>query len=215
MTIENIEDEDGENFEQQLLANKIRGFRRTGPSQPAERNKGSGKTDPKPSFAAVTAKNGVANNESERAPAPPTNTPKLYCHYFNNSGNCSHGNKCKFVHSKAPVCSFDANCNRKKCMFQHPLIFLLGCSPKWIQTCSTLSGMAQPEQQQGQLGKHMQKLEGGGGGRKNGEKSFQVHTFSLLGTNSNGLKAKKASLENAVKFFNSFLMILERRTTHS
>ena len=44
------------------------------------------------------------------------------------------------------------------------------------------------KQQQRQLGKHRQKLQ-----RKNGENSIQEHNFLLLGTNSNGLKAKKAS----------------------
>jgi hypothetical protein len=129
VTIENVEDDDGENFEQQFLANKIRGFRRADPSQPAERNTGAGKTVPKPSFSLVTANDDVAKTESKRVPAPPTNTPKHYCHYFNNSGN-AHGKLCKFLHSKAPVCSFDAKCNRQKCMFQHtPKSSFLGRSP--------------------------------------------------------------------------------------
>ena len=46
MTKENVEDEDGENLEQQLLTNTIRGLRRIDPSKPTEKNTVSGKTEP-------------------------------------------------------------------------------------------------------------------------------------------------------------------------
>ena len=66
-----------------------------------------------PTFAAVTANKRVANNQNNRN--PPINNSKLYCHYFNNSINCSHGNKCKFLHSKATFCYFHANSNINAC----------------------------------------------------------------------------------------------------
>ena len=69
--------------------------------------------------------------------------------------------------------------------------------PKWIRTCSTHSGMAQPETTAKAAGKTQAETTK----EKWRKKSIQVHNFLLLGTNSNGLKAKKASLENAVKFF--------------
>ena len=47
---------------------------------------------------------------------------------------------------------------------------------------------------------------------KMAKKSIQVHNVLLLGTHSNGLKAKKASLENAVKFFNSPSAITIQKT---
>ena len=95
---------------EQLVTNKFRSFRRSDPSKPAEKNKGPVL---KPTFAAVTANKSVANNQNNRN--PPINNSKLYCHYFNNSGNCLHGNKFKKIHSKAPVCSFHANCNSNAC----------------------------------------------------------------------------------------------------
>ena len=107
--IEDVEDEDGVQLEQ-LVTNKIRGFRRSDPSKPAEKNKGPVL---KPTFAAVTANKRVANNQNNRN--PPINNSKLYCHYFNNSINCSHGNKCKFLHSKATFCYFHANSNINAC----------------------------------------------------------------------------------------------------
>ena len=43
---------------------------------------------------------------------------KRYCHYWNNSGNCTFKN-CIFLHKKSPICKFDGSCNRKKCMYSH------------------------------------------------------------------------------------------------
>ena len=65
------------------------------------------------SFASVTA-NGSAMSKFK------TDQKILYCHFFNNTGNCVHGNVCKFSHSKAPTCRYDLHCNKQKCMFQHP-----------------------------------------------------------------------------------------------
>ena len=119
VTIEDVEDEDGEQFTEQIVANKLRGFRRTDPSKPAEQQKSSLKKSV--SFASVTA-NGSATSRS------PLETPKnskqtsriLYRHFFNNTGACVHGNECKFSHSRAPICRYDMHCNKQKCMFQHP-----------------------------------------------------------------------------------------------
>ena len=46
-----------------------------------------------------------------------------YCHFFSNYGRCHFeeetGRKCKFSHIKAPVCSYNGHCDRKKCMFSN------------------------------------------------------------------------------------------------
>ena len=55
------------------------------------------------------------------------------------------------------------------------------------------------------LGKSKKKLiptRRGRGGRGNKWGDIQIHNFSIMGTNSNGLKAKKNSLVNTVNFFN-------------
>ena len=55
------------------------------------------------------------------------------------------------------------------------------------------------------LGKSKQKLKPtrrGRGGRKKGGNG-KIQTFSILGTNANGLKAKKNSLVNTLNFFNN------------
>ena len=41
-----------------------------------------------------------------------------YCHYWNNYGRCNYED-CKFEHQSAPVCNYDGDCNRPKCMFTH------------------------------------------------------------------------------------------------
>ena len=61
VTIEDVADEDGEQFTEQIVANKLRGFRRTDPSKPAEQQKSSLKKSV--SFASVTA-NGSATSGS-------------------------------------------------------------------------------------------------------------------------------------------------------
>ena len=73
----------------------------------------------------------------------------------------------------------------------------------------------QPVERAGQwrMGKPIQKLKQtrrGRGGRRNGNNREQY--FSLLGTNANGLKAKKASLENTVNFFNAPSVITIQET---
>ena len=46
-----------------------------------------------------------------------------FCHFFSNYGRClyeeKNGTKCKFTHIKAPVCNFDGQCTRNKCMYSH------------------------------------------------------------------------------------------------
>ena len=121
VTIEDVDDVDGGHFDQVLLANRRRGFKRSTPANSAEQNSAP-KENPVPSFADTAANRRAAvsgTNTTVRDPPKP-NTGKLYCHYFNNARNCPHGNTCKFSHTKAPICSFDVNCDRKKCMYQHP-----------------------------------------------------------------------------------------------
>ena len=48
-----------------------------------------------------------------------------YCHFYNNAGRClfeeRFGKQCKFAHKLAPVCNYDRQCDRPKCMYRHTL----------------------------------------------------------------------------------------------
>ena len=118
---------------QVLAKNKAKGFRRSDPTAPAE----------VPLYSdVVQAPRGQAGHaarqqhppqapehyqtlRSQRPQQVPQNSSKdatKYCHYFNN-GTChfeeKYARKCIFLHKKAPICSYDEKCNRKKCMFSH------------------------------------------------------------------------------------------------
>ena len=46
-----------------------------------------------------------------------------YCSFFNNGGKCTIaerlGRECRFIHKLAPMCNFDTQCVRPRCMFRH------------------------------------------------------------------------------------------------
>ena len=125
-TKEGEEESDDSEEEAEFIGNKHRGFKRTNPAASAEARKNDPKIAPK--NAAKKAPSNAPKNPPRfrQAPPPaPTTQPassnatnKRYCHFWNNVGKCTFQN-CKFLHEKAPVCKFDGNCNRAKCMFSH------------------------------------------------------------------------------------------------
>ena len=113
-----VVDEQLENNEEDLvttfLQNRRRGFKRTSPSSPAEQKS-------KDSTHYVPNRNITNNSDSHRNipnKSKSSGSTKRYCHFWNNSGNCTFRN-CIFLHEKSPVCNFDGKCNRKKCMYSH------------------------------------------------------------------------------------------------
>ena len=76
-----IEDVSEAEFADQLLTNKIRGFRRTNPAQQASKPK-QGSEKPKAAASASVAASEPKNTKQ--------NEKKLFAHFFNNSGKCSH-----------------------------------------------------------------------------------------------------------------------------
>ena len=133
VSIDEVTEEDLHTWTQ----NKLRGFKRAGPSSNAENNSNS-----KPSKPSV---NKPAPNSGTPAPAPSKaadpqksapvdpispsdeNHPRgrtLYCHYFSNRGKCTFeertGATCRFTHKEAPMCQSGLSCNRTKCMYKHP-----------------------------------------------------------------------------------------------
>jgi hypothetical protein len=69
------------------------------------------------------------------------------------------------------------------------------------------------------VGKSVQKLKQtrrGRGDRNRKREKIQIRQFSILGTNSNGLKAKKTSLVNTVNHFNnpSVITVQETKLRH-
>ena len=100
-------------YQEWLKDSRRRGFKRTNPSSSAERM-----TNAKP-YPKKT------NAESTSQSKPPHKNPEgngtnfvRYCHSWNNLGNCTYDG-CKFVHESAPICGYDGNCSRPKCMFTH------------------------------------------------------------------------------------------------
>ena len=119
------DDNDDEDSEDPLdpveafLANRRRGFARTNPAAPPQPKN---KTKPNEPRAPPTVAPAPAQSP-DPTPAPTDretsrNSSKRYCHFWNNSGNCTFRN-CIFLHEKAPFCNYDGQCNRNKCMFSH------------------------------------------------------------------------------------------------
>ena len=144
---EMIVDEKLENNEEDLvtafLHNRRHGFRRTNPSFQAEPKskepqKNSSKTLQELFKNSSREKVPVRSNSTNHVPhrnntnnsgfrenvtnnihnSGSVKSVKRYCHYWNNSGNCTFRN-CIFAHEKSPICNFDGKCHRKKCMYSH------------------------------------------------------------------------------------------------
>ena len=126
--VEVLEDEDDSGLDVLIKSareNKANRYVRRDPASYAEKAKATEATKPPTNEAQP---NKARENRSETKDTTnrgvKQNTNRVnYCHYFSNYGKChfeeKNGRPCKFSHLKAPVCSFDGRCNRKKCMFSH------------------------------------------------------------------------------------------------
>ena len=128
------EDEDGlDALVNSAVENGKTSFKRTDPANYAEAtgNKKSNNIPnakaPNPEANAVPSNNPTTEEKDNDTAANIEDQPKPkklgYCHYYSNFGRCDfelrNGRKCKFSHEKAPLCRFDRNCDRRKCMFSH------------------------------------------------------------------------------------------------
>ena len=108
--------EDTEDLVATFVRNRRNGFIRTNPAAPAQ-SKAANIAQAKK----VSINENISYNPRTRANHPnnnSTNKSKRYCYYWNNIGSCSFRN-CIFLHEVAPVCKYDGNCNRNKCMYVH------------------------------------------------------------------------------------------------
>ena len=111
----NVPDSDDVHVED-IVLNKNRGYRRVSPVDiPAKENESN--------------RNRInhrdQNLDSRRFEDDKSRDRVQYCHFYNNSGRCffeeRFGKQCKFAHKVAPICNFDRQCSRPKCMFRHTL----------------------------------------------------------------------------------------------
>ena len=113
---EDSDELDLEDSYQEWLKDTRRGFKRSGPASSAEKN-----WKPQEQNKQKQKKTYAQSAGSTSAPSPPevngSNFIK-YCHYWNNVGKCNYED-CKFEHQIAPVCNYDGDCTRSKCMFSH------------------------------------------------------------------------------------------------
>ena len=117
--------------------NKLRGFKRASPAAAPLKNLSDNPSASR-SRASPTPKTPRTPLISPSATpgSSPTQTPSRgqditrtehsprYCHYFVNYGKCNFeertGQKCRFQHRQAPMCTSGTRCTRHKCMFNHP-----------------------------------------------------------------------------------------------
>ena len=106
------EEEDEEDVYEEIKAYLLirkQGFTRDVPASSSEpRTKTKPVPTPKQTYK-------TTNNPQ---PGPRTESRSRYCFFWNNIGKCTFQNY-KFSHEQVPVCKFDGNCIRTKCMFQH------------------------------------------------------------------------------------------------
>ena len=99
-------------YEEWLKDTRSRGFKRKTPANAAEynrvhQNRAEQKRRQSNIPKSQTRDDGRIGQEQVR-----------YCHNWNNLGRCTYDN-CKFAHQPAPLCKFDGECRRNKCMFSH------------------------------------------------------------------------------------------------
>ena len=120
-------DDDNEKIFQKFMENaKQSGFKRTTPSEQAEKVVKADFKCGKCNFIAKSEarlQEHLKNAHAVTEVNSKNKSQKQYCHYWNNQENCNfeskNGRPCKFLHEKAPQCKFDGRCNRKRCMFSH------------------------------------------------------------------------------------------------
>jgi hypothetical protein len=106
---EEHEEFDLENSYQEWLRDtRRRGFKRTSPASGSEKKAGN-QEKPEERSGGKTSTRLDDRDNSEQV---------KYCHNWNNLGKCTFRN-CRYVHQNAPVCKFDGECRREKCMFSH------------------------------------------------------------------------------------------------
>ena len=108
-------------YQEWLKDTRNRGFKRSNPASSAERVSPSSHSQQvkKTTYAraTVTRANPQYQQRSDTASENSQNFVR-YCHNWNNLGKCNFEG-CIFVHESAPVCTFDGNCTRPKCMYAH------------------------------------------------------------------------------------------------
>ena len=117
--------------------NKLRGFKRSGPSSAPEKlNKTKNSQKPLPPNPPNNPLTSPTHPSPPRSPQKSSHTDSMsesenmgklkYCHFFSNYGKCLFEERtekrCKFLHEKAPICRSGTSCTRNKCMYKHPNI---------------------------------------------------------------------------------------------
>ena len=99
-------------YEEWLRDTRKRGFKHTSPSNAAEYNRVHKER--------VDERGRKQNRSEDKSNGNESSGQEQvkYCHFWNNKGKCNYEN-CLFVHQSAPVCKFDGECRRQKCMFSH------------------------------------------------------------------------------------------------
>ena len=107
-------------YDEWLRDTRNRGFKRTSPANVAEFNRRNQER-----FEQGRRRTNRRRSENLPSSDPPSGDgaggnqeQAKYCHNWNNLGKCTFEN-CAFLHQPAPVCKFDGDCRRKKCMFSH------------------------------------------------------------------------------------------------
>ena len=95
-------------YQEWLRDTRRRGFKRTSPASGSEKKAGN-QEKPEERRGGKTTTRQDDRDKSEQV---------KYCHNWNNLGKCTFKN-CRFVHQNAPLCKFDGDCRREKCMFSH------------------------------------------------------------------------------------------------
>ena len=132
--IEIVDEEDDDtdleaSYQEWLKQTKRRGFKRSNPTSSSEKHGSRPQAGSKENSKTYTNASGSASRApgSPSYPPPPaTSQPPAdndsvsvkYCYNWNNLGKCTYDN-CRYEHKLAPVCSYDGDCSRYKCMFTH------------------------------------------------------------------------------------------------